>query len=136
VSVPQLSASIGPNTEVIIIDASVATDDGLTSVLNASVRQGKSVIGLNVPLADLRALTGFDQAVEANRIDILKSPQLAPAPSPASVAVYSYVSMSPTGSEVRRFGQGQKALTAATLGPDLARLTAGAYKNLPVMPAR
>ena len=115
-----LTASITSRTNVIIIDSS-AVSDAPATFLEQQVEQGISLVGINVPLAELRRISNFDEAVRENAIDPVKGPKLAdPAPAP-SEPFYSYVRMNPSDSEVRRVSQGQKKMSSGLLGADLER---------------
>jgi hypothetical protein len=116
----ELRSSTTAQTNVIIIDES-ALNEAPTLFLEQQVGQGISLIGINVPLAELRRISNFDEVVHQNAIDSEKGPKLAdPAPAP-SEPYYSYVRMNPADSEIRRVSQGQKKVSSGVFKADLNR---------------
>ena len=128
-SLPALESALGPDTTTILIDGS-ALPAVPPAFLKHQLSKGRSLIGLNVPLSELVAASGFVSAVQedSDPRSTLEFPEVdKPAPDEP---FYSFVNMTPDGSVVRRFSSGQRPFSSGLFGADLAHHLTGVNADL------
>ena len=128
-TVAELTTAISAETNLIILDRSALASVRESHVLYEQLKQGRSLIGLNISLEELRALSRFDTAVVENRIDG-RGPSIAPAPPMPTEDFYSVLKINRPGAEARRFGQAQRLISGGILEADIGQLSDGAYDHL------
>jgi hypothetical protein len=123
-----LAAIVGPETNLIVIDES-AIGEVPTWFLYEQLKKGTSLMGINISAEELRNASRFERAVEENRLDAERGPRLSPAPPTLNEPGYSILRISEAGSEIRRFGQSQKAFSDGLFEADFLAHAARAYTD-------
>jgi hypothetical protein len=132
-----LQVLVGRGANVIVVDSSVADEPGLREFLYGQLKQGKSVMGINISLHDLYAASDFVRAVEDSRVSPGKGSRVARSPAPLlDIPSYSFVHISKPGPGARQFGAAQRYFEAGMFADDLAVHAAGYYKEPPAAPLR
>jgi hypothetical protein len=127
-SVVELEAALQQDIRLLVVDRSSLEDLEGSDILQRQLREGRSIIGLNISNAELRAVSGYTRLVDEMRVD-RNGPPLPEIRSPSipSQAFYSILLASLEGP----IGGYQKYFFEGLFKNDLLKLDQGAWREEP-----